>query len=113
MNKNSYLISALFAGLGASACAGFARADSVVLRSNSELFISGQVLSDTDVIKLNKGIWLRLKDQATHETATLNGPYEGTISGYRGGCGVFSRFTGHCESDPGRIPIGGTRSHDR
>jgi hypothetical protein len=109
MKKHLYLIFAFLAGLAASAHAGSARAELLVVHSNSESFTSGQVLSDTDVIKLNKGIWLRLMDQGTRETATLKGPYEGTVSGYRGDCALFRRLMGRCESDPGRIPIGGTR----
>jgi len=109
MKKRLHLIFALLAGLAASADARSASAELLVVDSNSESFTSGHVLSDTDVIKLNKGIWLRLKDQATRETATLKGPYEGTVIGYRGDCALFSRLLGHCESAPERMPIGGTR----
>jgi hypothetical protein len=109
MNERGLYRFVRLAGLAVAAAPSLAFADSVVIGSSNVKYYAGMVLEDNEDIELEIGGWLRLMDQSTGRTSTLNGKYAGKLVDYPKECSIAKRVLGSCREVPLRDPLGGTR----
>jgi hypothetical protein len=73
-------VSLIFVGIVTSASA---RAEMLVISSNSRDFREGGELKETTSIVLEKNVQIRVMNKDTGETRTLIGPYTGPLNEYK------------------------------